>query len=122
MSEPVTRAERSKVMSVDEFLKSTESETQKYESVVDSVNLTFNYCICIGETTYKDLFVSTDVANLQMNSYGLINDEAAYIVCNLYPWTLNSVTFINESYGDRKLVNDIVKQESSLPLSILAFD
>jgi len=34
MSEPVTRAERSKVMSVDEFLKSTESETQKYESVV----------------------------------------------------------------------------------------
>ncbi|OUM63720.1 hypothetical protein PIROE2DRAFT_61099 [Piromyces sp. E2] len=126
-----------KKISVTDFLKMSENETQKYDSVVfykvrinnnfainyiwklkDSVDLTFNNCICVDGTTYKDLFASTDVSNLRMISCGLTNDEAIYIVCNLYPYTLNSVTFTNEKLDKELLVNTIF-QNSSLSRDIL---
>ena len=145
MSDPITRAEKdeaeSRVVSVSKFLEMPENETQEYESVEfihvliderfaasfawklkDSVNLVLDSCTCADGITYKDLFASTDVANLRINSCGLTSDEAAYIVRNLYPWTLNSVTFTNEPNVDNKLVVDAVALDGAIPSRILRFE
>lgn len=145
MSEPVTRTEKdeakSRVISVSKFLEMPENETQEYESVEfahviiderfaasfawklkDSVNLVLDCCTCAKGTTYKDLFASTDVANLRINSCGLTNDEAVYIVRNLYPWTLESVTFTNEPYVNKKLVVDAVTLDGTTTLRALKFE
>jgi len=127
-------------LSVREFLNLPENKTQKFDAIEfnnikideffaanyawklkDSIDLSFIGCSCINGIKWKDLFASTDVTNLKMNMCGLTNDEAIYIACNLYPWTLKSVTFENENI-DKELVINAIIENSVISKNMIIFN
>jgi len=127
-------------ISVSEFLKMPEDEAKQYKDVefrdvkIDEafllnynwrlnefVNLSFSYCTCVDGLSYKDLFESTSVESLQVKSCKLTSDDVVCMVCNLYPWMVNSIVFENEDNIDKDLVIKEIKERSSFNVSIITF-
>jgi hypothetical protein len=144
ISLPVTEKERAeaqrRVVSVSEFLKMPEDEAKQYKDVefrdvkIDEafllnynwrlnefVNLSFSYCTCVDGLSYKDLFESTSVESLQVKSCKLTSDDVVCMVCNLYPWMVNSIVFESEDNIDKDLVIKEIKERSSFNVSIITF-
>lgn len=142
LSEPVTQREKSEALhrvSVDEFLKMNESETQQYEDIefhhvkidrefadkfweafINGVNnLLFDSCTLLDNCKFTDILDGDyQVTYLSVVNCNIKLDDVDDILCLLYPYSIKKLNFKNNGLSVGAVRALVTKRLKSFAKSI----